>query len=197
MTRTRTTFEQWKEKLRTTDTAAGTSFTKLNKTLARDLDELVSLVNHAETSVRAVERQRKKFIHITDSDLRERKKYVKARRQEVRKMKDERTSTQTKNKMQQDKQKKLFGKKNQGGGGGGGEEKKKTYSENNTEFYEQQRQEQDDHRKMQDEMMDGMGANVDALNTYAVAIGDELDDQKMLLGKMKNYFFENFCHIKC
>ena len=50
---------------------------------------------------------------------------------------------------------------------------------------------------MQDEMMDGMGANVDALNTYAVAIGDELDDQKMLLGKMKNYFFENFCHIKC
>ena len=43
-------------------------------------------------------------------------------------------------------------------------------------------------------MMDGMGANVEALNTYAVAIGDELDDQKMLLGKRTIYIFVN---IKC
>ena len=73
-----------------------------------------------------------------------------------------------------------------GGSGSGSEQKKKTYSEDNTEFYEQQRLDQKDHRQQQDNMMEGMGANVEALNTYAVAIGDELDSQKVLLDEFGN-----------
>ena len=45
---------------------------------------------------------------------------------------------------------------------------------------------QKEHRKQQDDLMDGMSNNVEALNTYAVAIGDELDEQKILLDEFGN-----------
>jgi len=183
--KTTSTFENWKDKLNNTDTSKDTTFKKLTSTLARDLDALVKLVNHAENSVKAVERQRSRFSHISDNELKDRRRYVTTTRREVRNMKEMTTSPKTRQKIQQDKQKKLFG--NDGGGGfDGGGSQKKTYSEENKEFYNQQKMDQKEHRKQQDDLMDGMSNNVEALNTYAVAIGDELDEQKILLDEFGN-----------
>jgi hypothetical protein len=186
--RTTTVFENWKDKLNNTDTSNDASFKKLHSDLARDLDALVKLVNHAENSVKVVERQRKRFSHISDNELTDRRRYVTATRQKVRNMKEMTTSPKTRQKIQQDKQKKLFGGDSNGGVGGlyGNEQKRKTYSDDNNEFYDQQKSDQQQYRQQQDDMMDGMGASVEALNTYAVAIGDELDKQKVLLDEFGN-----------
>ena len=187
LSRTKSTYSTWTNKLNNTDTAADSSFKKLHSSLARDVDALVKLVNHAENSVKVVERQRKKFTNITDKELKDRRRYVSTTRREVRKMKETMNSVKTKNKVQKDKQKKLFGGRDgEASGGTTGGSQKKSYSEDNTEFYEQQRMDQQEHRKMQDDMMDGMTNNVETLNTYAVAIGDELDEQKILLDEFGN-----------
>jgi len=100
--RTKSTYNTWKNKLNNTDTSIDNSFKKLHSSLARDVDELVKLVNHAENSVKVVERQRQKFMNITDKELKGRRRYVTQTRRDVRKMKETMNSPQTKSKVQQD-----------------------------------------------------------------------------------------------
>ena len=184
--RTKSTYNTWKNKLNNTDTSIDNSFKKLHSSLARDVDELVKLVNHAENSVKVVERQRQKFMNITDKELKGRRRYVTQTRRDVRKMKETMNSPQTKSKVQQDKRKKLIGNDDDNNNNMNGGQKQKQYSKDNTEYYEQQRMDQKEHRQMQDDMMDGMVASTLSLNTYAVAIGDELDEQKVLLDEFGN-----------
>ena len=183
--RTKSTYNTWKNKLNNTDTSIDNSFKKLHSSLARDVDELVKLVNHAENSVKVVERQRQKFMNITDKELKGRRIYVNKTRRDVRKMKETMNSPQTKSKVQQDKRKKLIGNDDDNNNMNGGQ-KQKQYSKNNTEYYEQQRMDQKEHRQMQDDIADEMFASTLSLNTYAVAIGDELDEQKVLLDEFGN-----------
>jgi hypothetical protein len=189
LAKTQKKFADWQDRLKNTDTSADGSFTKLHGALARGVNALVKLVNHAEQSVKAVERQRDKYAQITDGELHSRKMYVTQTRRRIRSMKETMNSATTKAKIDGDKRAKLMGRRQANGGGGGGGPGMGSggaKNQSNNEFYQSSQQDQRQLRRQQDETMDAMGSSVETLNEYAVEIGRELDSQKVLLDEFGN-----------
>lgn len=188
LAKTQKKFADWQDRLKNTDTSVDGSFSKLHGTVARGVNALVKLVNHAEQSVKAVERQRDKYAQITDGELHSRKMYVTQTRRKIRSMKETMNSATTKAKIDGDKRAKLMGRRQANGAGGGGPGMGRGGAKNqsNNEFFQSSQQEQRQLRRQQDETMDAMGSSVETLNEYAVEIGRELDSQKVLLDEFGN-----------
>merc|ERR1711871_372647 len=92
-------------------------------------------------SVKSVERQRVKYVQITDGVLHQRKMYVTQTRRKIRSMKETMHSAKTKAKMDGDKRAKLMGRQQNGGqglGGIGGASK----SQSNNDFFMSSQQDQ-------------------------------------------------------
>lgn len=182
LTKTEKKFADWKDRLNNTDTAADSSFSKLHSSLAKNVNALVKLVNHAESSVKAVERQRDKYNQISDGQLHQRKMYVTETRRKIRNMKETMHSATTKSKIDSDKRAKLMGKRGASAEDIFAERK----NQSNSDFFNSSQQDQRQLRRQQDETMDAMGNSVEQLNEYAVEIGRELDSQKVLLDEFGN-----------
>ena len=183
LAKTQKKYAEWQDRLKNTDTSADGSFSKLHSSLARGVNALVKLVNHAEQSVKAVERQRDKYAQINDGELHKRKMYVTQTRRKIRSMKETMNSATTKAKIDSDKRAKLMGRREESGGIGVGGGAK---NQSNNEFYKSSQADQRQLRRQQDETMDAMGSSVETLNEYAVEIGRELDSQKVLLDEFGN-----------
>ena len=147
----------------------------------RSLDKIVELVNQAENAVKAVSRQRDRYAGIDATELSKRERLVSEARRSVRKMKETMTSTATRQKIDNQKRQKLYGSSPQAQG-----RELKLTSMRDSDYYEHQRQEQKDLYRQQDDTLDAMGNNVQTLNTYANAIGRELEDQARLLDEFGN-----------
>lgn len=177
---TKQKFNVWDNLLKTTNTATNREFKKVNRSLFRDVDGIIRELNELERiAIKTVEKQRKKFAYIDDTELSSRKKYISKTRHTVRQLKERMRSQDTLGKIEKDKRLILMGRKKNNDPHVGGINS--SFQQGNQEFLQAQEQDKERIFREQDEVIDTLDQGVTNIHAMAIDIGTELDEQNRLL----------------
>jgi hypothetical protein len=182
---TKQKFNVWENLLKTTNTATNREFKKVNRSLFRDVDGIIRELNELERiAIKTVEKQRKKFAYIDDSELNARKKYIAKTRHAVRQLKEKMRSQDTLGKIEKDKRLILMGrKKGNDPHVGGINSSSNNFQRGNQEFLQMQEKDKQRIFEEQDEVIDTLDQGVSNIHAMAIDIGAELDEQNRLLNE--------------
>lgn len=175
-----TRFFRWKNLLETSDTARSREFKEEHGALRKEISGLQSGVSDLDQVLQRVQTHRSSFAHISDEELASRQSFIREMKNEIGSMKAAMTSPQTKGKVEADQKRELLRRKQQepdvGAGGTGGHD--------NASFLEGQAQQQQMLHRQQDEHLEELEHGATRLGHMAVAIGDEIDHQNIMLDEM-------------
>jgi syntaxin 6 len=182
--------EKYLEVVRTTDTATNTHEIKeTKKLLKRHLKSAESTLSDLETTIRVVERNRSKFPHISDEEVRNRRSFVTDSQARIQTSKDEMQSNQVKDKLLSDEKAKLA--------------RRKALSNNSNQINQTMRQANDNDLRLreegessrsetmlmmqqQDDTLDGLSTAVTRVSHMAGTIHEEIETQNKMLTELED-----------
>lgn len=182
--------EKYLEVVRTTDTATNTHEIKeTKKLLKRHLKAAESTLSDLETTIRVVERNRSKFPHISDEEVRNRRSFVTDSQARIQTSKDEMQSNQVKDKLLSDEKAKLA--------------RRKALSNNSNQINQTMRQANDNDLRLreegessrsetmlmmqqQDDTLDGLSTAVTRVSHMAGTIHEEIETQNKMLTELED-----------
>ncbi|XP_065828933.1 syntaxin-6-like [Oscarella lobularis] len=177
-------YQRWKELLANPSTAGGQEYDWVTQELKNGIKSIEWDLEDLEETIRAVERNPEKF-RIDAREITTRKAFVTETKQKVKAVRDDLNSAATKSKVEQTKRKDLMGGN---GGAASASSSKGRYARldnelerNNQDFIEDQFQQQQTVMKEQDEQLELVGQSVGVLKQMGEQIGNELDDQAVML----------------
>lgn len=177
---TRVKYDAWQYNLQNTNTAK-------NSTFARDTDELKSLITdlledteQLGGTVQAVERDRSKFSHISESELASRRQFISSTIGALEGWRTEMGSSRTRGKINSD-QRELLSRRKDGSGAGGDSNR---FTRANDDFIGDQQQRQAMMKQETNQHLDAIGHHVNNLGVMAQTINVELDEQDRMIGDL-------------
>lgn len=167
-------FDEWNTLLETTNTAQSPAFGRLTQSLKHQLKQVKTMVEEVEQTISAVEANRGRFSHISDDELKRRRKFVNEMRVVLTDCKSTVKSKRTKQKVEADKRKLMKIRRSTQSI----ENEQKQQNESNLGSHQQK---MDMMEGKEDEMLDDMAQIVQRLNVMGDAINIELDEQAELI----------------
>ncbi|XP_062515032.1 syntaxin-6-like [Corticium candelabrum] len=179
-------YERWRVLLDSPATAGGQEYDWVTGELKNSLKSIEWDLEDLDETIRAVERNPAKF-RLDADEIQKRRQFVTEMRQEVKRIADHTNSSATKAKIEQSRRKDLMG--SSGGSGKAQSRYQRLDNElerNNQDFIEEQLQQQQQMINQQDEQLDVVGQSVGVLKQMGEQIGDELEEQAVMLDDLDN-----------
>lgn len=152
---------------------AGSELKNCIKSIEWDLEDL-------EQTIKIAEANPHKF-RLDYGELETRKQFIRDTRSVIKRIKDHMGSDQVKSKLEQLKRKSLLHTAREKKPRGRYARLEEEMERSNQDYIEQQRHQQQAMISRQDEQLDQVGASVSTLKRIGETIGDELDDQQVML----------------
>lgn len=177
----RVQFESWQYALNNTNTAKNRKFKKDTAAVRTEITELLEDTNQLGGTVTAVERDRAKFTHVTESELSSRRQFITSTTNTLEAWLAELTSARTRGKMDQDNRELLSRRGNSGAGAGGMDNR---FTAANADFIADQQQRQAMMKEETNQHLDMIGHHVNNLGAMAQTINVELEEQDRMIGDL-------------
>lgn len=178
--RAKVKYDKFKDMVANTDTSNNPEFKELRKTLVKDLRAVDKDLKGLKEAVETVDKNRAKFVHIKDSELASRKKFVEDAQQSITSIKNGIESTGVRKKMEEDELR----------------SKRDSYddansalitgiNQENNRFIKDQKVQIHKNIQDQDKAIEQLGTHVDRLGEIGRTINTEVKEQTILLDKLE------------
>lgn len=167
-------FDNWTYALSNTNTAKNSSFKSDTSQLRELIDGLMEDVRLLGGTLQAVESQRGKYAHISESELSSRKSFIRNTEEQLRGWKRDMGSARTRGKLTNDAREMLTGSRKT-------EEDSNRYTASNDDFLRDQQQRQATMKRETNQHLDMIGQSVSHLGVMAKTINVELDEQDRMI----------------
>lgn len=153
-------------------------YKKKRKKLSSKLDSAKKIAGQMDLAVRAISKDRSKFVTVDDEDLKYRINYVKTTQSRLREITEAIRSQRTRDKVSADKRKALTAVVGRSGVDDGSNS---SGGNSNANFMQQNLDQQREIRGQQDEILDNMSAGVENLGEMASAMNSQIDEEAQML----------------
>eukprot|EP00118_Oscarella_pearsei_P024676 m.306573 g.306573 ORF g.306573 m.306573 type:complete len:251 (+) comp41361_c0_seq1:337-1089(+) len=175
-------YERWKELLDNPSTAGGQEYDWVTQELRNGIKSIEWDLEDLEETIRAVESNPGKF-RIDPGEIQTRRGFVSETKRKVKGIREDLNSSSTKSKVEQTKRKDLIGRPS-GKSQSRYDKLDNELERNNQDFIEEQVQQQQAVMKEQDVQLEMVGQSVGVLKQMGEQIGNELDDQAVMLDEL-------------